>query len=125
MLLRLSAGALVMSLTVMGVLRGAQFALLSPESSHIKLRKLKMIDKKILFASFTALSLSFSASVLSDASAADELMAALKACKADAAAMKSAQAMIRKHGGKSSDDQIDDWVDDQDDKLFDCLDKKL
>jgi hypothetical protein len=84
-----------------------------------------MIDKKVLLASLAAFSLSFSASVLSDASAADELMSALKACKADSAAMKSAQAMIKKHGGKPSDDQIDDWVDDQDDKLFDCLDKKL
>jgi len=107
------------------VFRGVQFALLSPDGSHIRFRELKMIDKKILLASLTACSLSFSASVLSDASAADELMAALKACKADAAVMKSAQAMIKKHGGKPSDDQIDDWVDDQDDKLFDCLDKKL
>ena len=49
-----------------------------------------MIDKKILLASLTACSLSFSSSVLSDANGADELMAALKACKADAAAMKSA-----------------------------------
>lgn len=97
----------------------------TPDGSHTRFRELKMIDKKILLASLTACSLSFSASVLSDASAADELMAALKACKADAAAMKSAQAMIKKHGGKPSDDQIDDWVDDQDDKLFDCLDKKL
>ena len=94
-------------------------------SNSNRSRELKMIDKKLLLASLTACSLSFSASVLSDASAADELMAALKACKADAAAMKSAQAMIKKHGGKPSDDQIDDWVDDQDDKLFDCLDKKL
>ena len=114
-----------MSQPGMGVFSGVQFALLAPDSSHISFRELKMIDKKVLLASLTACSLSFSASVLSDASAADELMAALKACKADAAAMKSAQAMIKKHGGKPSDDQIDDWVDDQDDKLFDCLDKKL
>ena len=60
-----------------------------------------------------------------DAGAADELMAALKACKAGSAATKSAQAMIKKHGGKPSDDQVDDWVDEQDDKLFKCLDKKL
>ena len=60
-----------------------------------------------------------------DKGAADELMAALKACKADSAAMKSAKAMIDKHGGTPSDDQVDKWVDDQDDKLFDCLDKKL
>ena len=60
-----------------------------------------------------------------DKGAADELMAALKACKADSAAMKSAKAMIDKHGGSPSDDQVDKWVDDQEDKLFDCLDKKL
>jgi len=108
-----------------GFVQWCSFPLLPPDSSHIRSRELKMIDKKLLLASLTACSLSFSVSVLSDASAADELMAALKACKADAAAMKSAQAMIKKHGGKPSDDQIDDWVDDQDDKLFDCLDKKL
>ena len=39
--------------------------------------------------------------------------------------MQSAQAMIKKHGGKPSDDQVDDWVDEQDDNLFNCLDKKL
>lgn len=60
-----------------------------------------------------------------DKGAADELMAALKACKADSAAMKSAKAMIDKKGGTPTDDQVDNWVDDQDDKLFDCLDKKL
>ncbi len=60
-----------------------------------------------------------------DAGAADELMAALKVCKADSAATKSAQAMIKKHGGKPTDDQIDGWVDEQDDKLFKYLDKKL
>ena len=60
-----------------------------------------------------------------DKGAADDLMAALKACKADSAAMKSAKAMIDKHGGTPTDDQVDNWVDDQDDKLFDCLDKKL
>jgi len=60
-----------------------------------------------------------------DKGAADDLMAALKACKADAAAMKSAKSMIDKHGGAPSADQVDDWVDGQDDALFDCLDKKL
>ncbi|MBL6812418.1 MAG: hypothetical protein ISQ66_02715 [Luminiphilus sp.] len=60
-----------------------------------------------------------------DTGAADELMAALKECKADSAATKSAQSMIKKHGGKPTDDQVDDWVDEQDDKLFKCLDKKL
>ena len=33
--------------------------------------------------------------------------------------------MIKKHGGKPSDDQVDDRVDEQDDKLFKCLDRKL
>ena len=60
-----------------------------------------------------------------DAGAADELMAALKVCNADSAATKSAQPMIKKHGGKPTDDQIDGWVDEQDDKLFKYLDKKL
>ena len=66
--------------------------------------------------------MSVSSWVSADTGAADELMAALKA---DSAATKSAQAMIKKHGGKPSDDQVDDWVDEQDDKLFKCLDKKL
>lgn len=84
-----------------------------------------MFNKTILLASLVACSMSFSVSAFSDSGAADELMAALKACKADSAAIKSAQAMIKKHGGKPSDNQVDDWVDDQDDKLFNCLDKKL
>ena len=67
----------------------------------------------------------FTGPAWADKGAADELMAALKACKADSAAMKSAQAMIKKHGGTPTDDQVDDWVDEQDDKLFNCLDKKL
>tara|TARA_B100001059_G_C17797745_1_gene564127 strand:+ start:423 stop:524 length:102 start_codon:yes stop_codon:yes gene_type:complete len=33
--------------------------------------------------------------------------------------------MIKKHGGSPSENQVDDWVDNQDDKLFDCLNKKL
>ena len=37
--------------------------------------------------------------VSADTGAADKLMAALKVCKADSAATKSAQAMIEKHGG--------------------------
>ena len=76
--------------------------------------------------SILALSLmAFSNPSLADKGAADELMAAPKACKADSAAMKSAQAMIKKHGGTPTDDQVDNWVDDQDDELFDSLDKKL
>ena len=78
-----------------------------------------------MWAAVIALFVSMSLSVSADTGAADELMAALKACKADSAAMKSAQAMIKKHGGKPTDDQVDNWVDEQDDKLFDCLDKKL
>jgi hypothetical protein len=66
--------------------------------------------------------MSVSSWVSADSGAADELMAALKACKADSTVMKSVQAMIKKHGGTPSDDQVDDWVDDQDDKLFKCLD---
>ena len=84
------------------------------------------MSKFNLFLSTVAVgAMSVSSWVYADSSAADELMAALKACKADSAAMKSAQAMIKKHGGKPSDDQVDDWVDEQDDKLFNCLDKKL
>ena len=78
-----------------------------------------------MWAAVLALFVSMSLSVSADTGAADELMAALKACKADSAAMKSAQAMIKKHGGKPTDDQVDNWVDEQDDKLFNCLDKKL
>ena len=67
----------------------------------------------------------FAGPAWSDKGAADELLAAMKACKASSAEMKSAQAMIKKHGGTPTDDQVDNWVDEQDDKLFDCLDKKL
>ena len=80
---------------------------------------------RVAILAMCALILGLSAPAFSAASAADELRAALKACKADAAAMKSAEAMIKKHKGNPTDDQVDDWVDDQDDKLFDCLDKKL
>ena len=55
---------------------------------------------------------------LADKGAADELMAALKACKADSAAMKSAQAMIKKHGGTPTDAQVDKWVDDQENSFL-------
>jgi len=85
----------------------------------------KMNKLNLVLSAVVAGSMSVSSWVSADSGAADELMAALKACKADSAAMKSAQAMIKKHGGKPSDDQVDDWVDDQDDKLFNCLDKKL
>ena len=69
--------------------------------------------------------MSLSSWVSADSGAADQLMAALKACKADSAVTKSAQAMIKKYGGKPSDDQVANWVDVQDEKLFNCLDKKL
>ena len=55
---------------------------------------------------------------LADKGAADELMAALKACKADSAAKKFAQAMIKKHGGTPTDDQVDNWVDDQENSFL-------
>ena len=74
--------------------------------------------------SILAMASLFAVPAWSDKGAADELMAAMKACKASSDEMKSAQAMIKKHGGKPSDDQVDDWVDEQDDKLFNCLDKK-
>lgn len=57
--------------------------------------------------------------------ASDELMAALKACKADKKVMDKAQAMVKKHKGKPSDDQVDDFIDTLDDKLIDCVDAKL
>jgi hypothetical protein len=75
--------------------------------------------------SVVAMASLFAGPAWSDKGAADELMAAMKACKASSAEMKSAQSMIKKHGGTPTDDQVDNWVDEQDDKLFNCLDKKL
>lgn len=58
--------------------------------------------------------------------AADELMAALKSCKAGKAEMSSAESMIKKKKGSPSEDDVDNWVDDvEDEKLFKCLDKAL
>ncbi len=57
--------------------------------------------------------------------AGDELMAAMKACKADSKAMKAAESMIKKHGGSPSDDQVDDFIDSLDDDLADCIDDNL
>ena len=57
--------------------------------------------------------------------AGDELMSAMKACKADSKAMKAAESMIKKHGGSPSDDQVDDFIDTLDDDLIDCIDAKL
>jgi len=84
------------------------------------MKRLQIISVVLMFLGATLAPQSFA-----EKGAAEELMAALKACKADAAAMKSAKAMIDKHGGTPTDDQVDNWVDDQDDALFDCLDKKL
>ena len=84
-----------------------------------------MKTMKLMASGLLGGAIAISTPAFSDSGAADELMAALKACKADSAAMKSAQAMIKKYGGSPSDDQVDNWVDEQDDKLFDCLDKKL
>ena len=57
---------------------------------------------------------------------ADDLMAALKSCKAGKSEMSSAQSMIKKKKGNPSDDDVDNWVDDVEvEKLFKCLDKKL
>ena len=77
-----------------------------------------------IWTAVLALLISMSLSVSADTGAADDLMVALKACNRFGA-MKSAQAMVKKHGGKPTDDQVDNWVDEQDDKLFNCLDKKL
>jgi len=84
------------------------------------MKRLQIISVVLMFLGAALAPQSFA-----DKGAADDLMAALKACKADAGAMKSAKAMIDKHGGTPTDDQVDNWVDDQDDALFDCLDKKL
>jgi len=56
---------------------------------------------------------------------ADELVAAMKACKASSAEMKSAQSIIKKHSGTPADYQVDSLGDEQGDKLFNCRDKKL
>jgi hypothetical protein len=52
-------------------------------------------------------------------------MAAMNACRASSAEVKPAQSMIKKRGDVPTDDQVGNWVDEQDDKLFNCLDKKL
>ena len=82
------------------------------------------VSQWVLFTAITAAA-TFAAPSFADTGAAEELRAALKACKADSAATKSAESMIKKHGGKPTDDQVDDWVDEQEDELFDCLDKEL
>lgn len=54
---------------------------------------------------------------------AEDLIADLKDCKADAATMKKAQAMIKKNGGAPSEKQVDDFIDSLPDKLIDCIDE--
>jgi hypothetical protein len=39
--------------------------------------------------------------------------------------MTDAEAMIKKHKGKPTDDNVDDFIDTLDDKLIDCVDSKL
>ena len=74
---------------------------------------------------FTAAVLTVFATGASANEASDELMAALKACKADKKTMDAAQAMVKKHKGKPTDDQVDDFIDTLDDKMIDCVDAKL
>lgn len=60
------------------------------------------------------------------ADAGDDLMKAMKACKADSKAISAAQSMIKKHGGSPSDKQVDDFIDSLDsDDLIDCIDDNL
>ena len=33
--------------------------------------------------------------------------------------------MVKKHKGKPTDDQVDDFIDTLDDKMIDCVDAKL
>jgi hypothetical protein len=51
-----------------------------------------------------------------------DLLEDLKECKADAATMKKAQAMIKKNGGAPSEKQVDDFIDSLPDNLIDCID---
>ena len=84
-----------------------------------------MKSKKFTQALLAAAVLAVVTSGASANEASDELMAALKACKADKKVMDAAQAMVKKHKGKPSDDQVDDFIDTLDDKLIDCVDAKL
>ena len=52
----------------------------------------------------------------------EELLLDLKDCKADAATMKKAQAMIKKSGGAPSEKQVDDFIDSLPDELIYCID---
>ena len=65
-----------------------------------------MKTMKLMASALLGGAIVISTPAFSDSGAADELMAALKACKADSAAMKSAQAMIKKHGGSPSDTRL-------------------
>jgi hypothetical protein len=78
----------------------------------------------------TLTTLLFSAAIAmtstAQAGAGDDLMKAMKACKADSKAVSAAQSMIKKHGGSPSDKQVDDFIDSLDsDDLIDCIDDKL
>jgi hypothetical protein len=65
-------------------------------------------------------------SAVSANGAADELMAALKACKADSSVKKAAESMIKKSKGSPSDKAVDDFIDGlASDDLIDCIDDNL
>ena len=84
--------------------------------------KISTIARPLAFA-FAVL---LQASPVSANDAADELMAALKSCKADASVTKAAQAMVKKNKGSPSDNAVDDFIDDLDsDDLIDCIDDNL
>lgn len=77
---------------------------------------------------YTAVSLGLllGASSVSANDAADELMSALKACKADSSVKKAAESMIKKNKGSPSDDAVDDFIDGlASDDLIDCIDDNL
>lgn len=54
---------------------------------------------------------------------AEDLIADLQDCKADAATMKKATAMIKKNGGALTEKQVDDFIDSLPDELIDCIDE--
>ena len=86
---------------------------------------LKIGIKKTLTVMAATLTLSFFAGTTNANEAADEIITVLKACKASKKVMTDAEAMIKKHKGKPTDDNVDDFIDTLDDKLIDCVDSKL
>ena len=54
---------------------------------------------------------------------AEDLIADLQDCKADAATMKKAKEMIKKNGGAPTAKQVDDFIDSLPDELIDCIDE--